>query len=101
VYHGRKITTRPLLFYPYVFVLVTEYWPAARRAPGVQNLIMDGTGPCTVSEAVIMELRSRENGDGVIVLSNAPRFRPGDMVKVMAGPFDGLTGLVDGLPGTV
>ena len=47
---------------------------------------MAGDAPVRVSDAVIAELRGRER-DGLIELPKAPGLKPGDHVRIIAGPF--------------
>jgi transcriptional antiterminator RfaH len=93
---GRKIIVTPALFFGYVFITIRLQFHAARRSPGVGGLIMDGTTPAKVPAAVIDDLRSREI-NGLIELSPPARFEPGDTVRITAGAFAGLTGLVAGM----
>jgi transcriptional antiterminator RfaH len=86
VSHGRRIEVRPLLFPGYCFVFIELQWQAARWAPGTLGLIMSGDGPARVPDAVIAELRSRER-DGLIELPKPPALKPGDRVRIIAGPF--------------
>jgi len=39
---GRKVVRTPLLFPAYAFVFIRMQWHAARWAPGVIRLVMDG-----------------------------------------------------------
>ena len=57
VSRGRKIEGRSLLFPSYIFVLIVAQWHAARWAPGVANIIMDGMTPAKVPDRVIAETR--------------------------------------------
>jgi transcription antitermination factor NusG len=75
VSHGRRIETTPALFPGYAFVLIELQWHAARWAPGVTRIVLDGAAPARVPDAVIAEIRSRERG-GLVELP--PRFKPGD-----------------------
>ena len=47
---------------------------------------MAGDAPARVSDAVIAEFRGRER-DGLIELPKAPGLKPGDHVRIIAGPF--------------
>jgi transcriptional antiterminator RfaH len=94
--HGRKITRTPLLFPGYLFVLIELQWHTARWSPGVVRLVMNGIGPAAVPEAVIEDLKGRETG-GLIDLPRPPKFRPGDRVRVLHGPFTGHVGLYHGM----
>jgi transcriptional antiterminator RfaH len=93
--HGRKIEIQPGLFPGYAFVLVQLQWHAARWTAGVLNLIMNGAGPAHVSDSVIAEIRSRERG-GLVELPKLPGPKPGDRVRVLAGPLQGHLGLYAG-----
>jgi transcriptional antiterminator RfaH len=84
--HGRRIEVRPLLFSGYCFVWIELQWHAARWSPGTCGLIMAGSGPAHVPDAVIAEIRARERG-GLIELPKAPAHRPGDQVRITSGPF--------------
>jgi transcriptional antiterminator RfaH len=62
----------------------------------VVRLVTNGGVPAAVPAAVIAALRARER-DGLIELpARPPKFRPGDQVRVLQGPFAGLTGLYHG-----
>jgi transcription antitermination factor NusG len=84
------------LFPSYVFISITLQWHAARWAPGMLKLIMAGDQTAHVPDTAIAELHARER-DGLVILPSQPRFRPGDLVRVTAGPLVGFRGLVDGL----
>ena len=92
---GRRVELRPPLFPGYAFVLIVLQWHQARWCPGVLNLIMNGDGPARVPDEVIAELHSRER-DGLIELPKPPRFRPGDKVRIISGPFRERLALYEG-----
>ena len=94
--HGRKVVRTPLLFPGYLFVLIHLQWHTARWAPGVVRLVMNGIGPAAVPEAVIEDLKARETG-GLIDLPRPPKFRAGDRVRILHGPFIGHVGLFAGM----
>jgi transcription antitermination factor NusG len=52
--------------------------------------------PARVPDAVIDGIREREIG-GVVRLPKPRRFKPGDRVRVVRGPFEGHFGLYDGM----
>jgi transcriptional antiterminator RfaH len=93
---GRKVVAAPLLFPGYLFVLIELQWSRARWAPGVTRLVMDGAGPAAVPDGVVAALRARERG-GLIELPRPPKFRPGDRLRVLHGPFIGHVGLYAGM----
>jgi transcriptional antiterminator RfaH len=92
--HGRKITVTPPLFPGYLFLQIVNGWWKARWSFGIASLIMDGSGPARVADGIIDEIRSRERGGLVELLS--PRLRTGDAVRVTRGPLCGLDGLYAG-----
>jgi transcriptional antiterminator RfaH len=94
--HGRAVVRTPLLFPGYLFVLIELQWHAARWAPGVVRLVLNNGTPAAVPDGVINMLRKRER-DGLIELPRPPKFRPGDRLRVLHGPFAGHIGLYAGM----
>ena len=47
---------------------------------------------------VVEDIRGRER-NGLVMLPEAPRLKPGDLVHIMRGAFAGLSGLVAGMRG--
>jgi len=85
--HGRKIELRPPLFVSYVFVwIVAGRWWDARWCPRVSRIILNGTVPAVVPDCIVDELRSREVR-GAIDLPRHEEFKPGDLLRVITGPF--------------
>jgi transcriptional antiterminator RfaH len=97
VIHGRREDREAPLFPGYAFVLITLQWSAARWCPGVRRLVMDGIRPAKVSDVVIEEIRARER-NGAIELSGR-RLKPGDSVRLLAGPFSGHCAIYAGMTG--
>jgi transcriptional antiterminator RfaH len=93
---GRKVIKTPLLFPGYAFVWIELQWSQARWAPGVVQLVMDGSAPARVPDAVIAEIRSRENG-GLIELPKPSPARLGDAVRILRGPFEGRLAIYAGM----
>jgi transcriptional antiterminator RfaH len=83
VSRGRRLESTPALFPGYCFVLIQMQWHAARWAPGVTRIVLDGATPAKVPDAVIAEIRSRERG------GLPAKLRRGDAVRVLRGPFEG------------
>jgi transcriptional antiterminator RfaH len=86
VVRGRRVEASPPLFPGYCFIAIVLQWHGARWCPGVLNLLMDGERPARVPDAVIAELRGRER-NGLVELTKPPRFRCGDRVRIVHGPF--------------
>jgi transcriptional antiterminator RfaH len=62
----------------------------------VRCLVLSGGTPAAVPNGVIADLKARETG-GLIELPRPPKFRPGDRVRVLHGPFAGHVGLYQGM----
>ena len=90
--HGRRIETKPCLFPSYLFVVVVSGWWSARWCPHVTKLILNGATPAVVPDSVIDEIRSREH-NGLVELPRRDGLKPGDRVRVLAGPLQGQLGL--------
>ena len=60
------------------------------------RLVLNGTAPAAVPDGVIAALKAREM-NGLIELPKPPKFRPGDRVRVLHGPFAGHVGLYAGM----
>jgi transcriptional antiterminator RfaH len=59
--HGRRVVLRPCLFPNYIFVLIREgHWWNARWCVGVSAMLLAGDVPAAVPDAVIAEIRGRE-----------------------------------------
>ena len=93
---GRRVERQPPLFPGYLFVWVELQWSRARWSPGISNLIMNGIHPARVPDGVIAELRARER-NGLVELPAKSRFRAGDRVLVIKGPFQGHLALYAGM----
>ncbi len=90
----RREVTSPL-FPRYLFAkidLSTSY-RAVRYAPEVINLVHAGSNPAVVSDALIEELRAWA-GSEVDRTRLVPSFRPGDAVKVVQGPMQGVSAVI-------
>jgi transcription antitermination factor NusG len=96
VSRGRRLETTPALFPGYAFVLIELQWHAARWAPGVVRIVLDGAAPARVPDAVIAEIQSRER-NGLVELPRRELARVGDPVRVVRGPFQGHVGLYAGM----
>jgi transcriptional antiterminator RfaH len=95
---GRREDTEAPLFPGYCFVWIELQWHRARWCPGVVRLIMEGLRPAKVSDAVIEEIRGRER-NGAIELPQR-LLKPGDRVRLLAGPFQGHLAIYAGMSGS-
>ena len=93
---GRRVIRTPLLFPNYAFILVQSGWWAARWSAGVARIVLTGGVPAAVPDSVIAALKARER-NGLVELPRRPRFKCGDPVRVLHGPFIGQVGLYAGM----
>ncbi len=94
--HARKIEeVRRPLFPGYVFVGLDpdrDPWRPIRSTLGVRSVVHFGDRLGHVDADFVAALRAREQ-DGVIALPER-RFSPGEQVRLVGGPMDGLVGTI-------
>lgn len=85
---------RPI-FPGYLFVHTVLIEAAVRimRTPGVKEFVRFGGEPASVDETVIAFLRAREGPDGLIRCDHG--VRKDSEVRIVQGPFRGLTAIVE------
>lgn len=88
---------RPL-FPRYIFVHIENMWRSITGTRGISYVLMGEGGPLTVSDTVIKAIKGREVG-GLYQLVAPPRFQPGDTVKTIEGPLQGLPLIYEGMAG--
>ena len=62
----------------------------------LRRLILDGGRPANVANAIVAAIRSRER-DGLVDLPKPPRFKRGDAVRILEGPFVDRIALYQGM----
>ena len=99
--HARRIDTVEAALFPgYVFVnldLDLQRWRSVHSTLGVRRLVCSGDMPMPVPAAVMDEIRSRGDDDGLMDLGAAAGLRPGDRVEIAEGPFAERTGILEEL----
>ena len=96
--HARKVDSvlKPL-FPRYLFVnldLEQQRWRSINGTLGVNCLLCNGETPLVVPKGVVDAIQTRVSGDGTVNLE-APRFKPGQTLRVLEGPFADLEGLFE------
>lgn len=98
----KTVLIKPL-FPRYIFTFIDKFWYCIRGTRGVSYLLMGDEGPARVAPAIISSIRSREDGEGFIMLhpkeTVIERFHKGDRVRATDGPladklliYEGMTG---------
>jgi transcriptional antiterminator RfaH len=99
--HARRIETVAVPLFPrYLFVaadLASQRWRAIHSTFGVSQLVCHGEAPVPVTEAILQELWCRQDDAGYVRVDLAPRFSPGDKVRVSGGVFSACLGLFEGM----
>jgi transcriptional antiterminator RfaH len=99
--HARRIEKVAAPLFPrYLFVAVdvsVQRWRAILSTVGVSHLIRHGDLPVPVDDAVVAELRRREDDMGFVRLDSRPRFAPGAPIRVSDGVFAACLGLYEGM----
>lgn len=96
----RSVILKPL-FPRYIFSLIDTMWYCIRGTRGVSHLLMGHDGPQQISHKVIDAIRSREDGEGFILLEpkRTERFKPGDKVTATEGLLAGRLMIYEGMTG--
>ena len=99
--HARRIETVAAPLFPrYLFVaadLATQCWRAIHSTLGVSQLVCNGEAPVPVADAILQQFWCRHDNTGYVRLETAPRFAPGDKVRVADGVFSACLGLFQGV----
>ena len=93
--NGRKVVATPPLFPGYLFVFIRLQWHTARWVLGVVRLVLSGGTPAAVPIGDQHAQGARAQWPDRS--ARLPKLRPGDRVKVTAGPFAGHVGLYAGM----
>ena len=97
--HARRIdTVLAPLFPKYLFIefdLDLERWSSINSTAGVKKLIMFGSLPATLPSELVEEIRTREDVEGVVSLSQYLKIEQGDQVTVNSGAFNEHRGIFE------
>ena len=99
--HARRVdVVRAALFPSYIFVnLDTEQqgWSAINSTFGVRRLISQNGRPAALPDGFVENLQDMVDEDGFIV-ENVEKFKVGDKLKILSGPFADTIGTLLNLP---
>ena len=87
---------RAALFSRYLFLradLARCARPLINTAPGVVGLVAFGGTPAPVPDAVIEEIRGREDDDGLVPLADPTTLKPNDKLRIIDGALCDVIGL--------
>mgnify|MGYP003625887321 CR=1 FL=1 len=89
----QSVSAAEPLFPGYVFVALDcerEPWRSINGTIGVLRLVSFGLQPAMLPRGFVEQLQSLAGGDGHVRFEDA--LQPGDGVRIVGGPFDGLCG---------
>jgi len=92
---GRSVSAAEPLFPGYVFVALDcerEPWRSVNGTIGVLRLVSFGMHPALLPRGFVEQLQDLAGEDGDVRFDEA--LQPGDGVRIVGGPFDGLCGLL-------
>lgn len=94
--HARRVdTVRAPLFPGYVFVHLdpeTARWRSINGTFGVKHLVCRGSRPAPMADAIVEQIKAREDEDGLVLLDPSP-FAPGQRLRIADGAFYDSVGL--------
>jgi transcriptional antiterminator RfaH len=97
--HARRMdTVLAPLFPKYLFIefdLDLESWSSINSTAGVKKLIMFGSLPATLPSELVEEIRTREDVEGVVSLSQYLKIKQGDQVTINSGAFNEHRGIFE------
>ncbi len=97
--HARRIDTVPAPLFPrYLFASFDAEksgWRTIRSTRGVIDLVRSGLDPVPVSQAIVDEIRCRQDEQGYAVLARHYNFKRGARIRIDEGPFAGLEAIFE------
>ncbi len=99
--HARRVDVVAAPLFPgYLFVAIDvtmQRWRSIQSTIGVSRLLCHGDEPIAIENDVIDQLRSREDGKGMIELDIRSNFTRGDKLRILDGVFTACLGLYEGM----
>lgn len=100
--HARKVQEVLAPLFPrYLFIkidLATSLWRSINGTRGVHHLLLSGeNSPADLAESIIHELKSQEDGNGIVPVTSLVAFTKGQKVTILEGAFKDHTATFDSL----
>lgn len=84
------------LFPRYIFIFIEQFWSSIMGTRGISRVLLGDNGPATLPDSVITGLKAREH-NGLVSLTQPPKFQPGQRVKTDTGPLTGHLLIYEGM----
>lgn len=94
LYTARGAERRILMFPGYIFFKVQRDWGRVCSTKGISSVVTCEDKPVRIPDCEINHLKGFEDERGLVVLP--PMFEDGDSVRIVRGPFAGISGTVRG-----
>lgn len=98
---GRRVTLIAPMFPRYLFIHLnrqTDNWAPIRSTLGVVSIVRFGRAAARVPDELLVMLRSREDAQGIQILS-VEEYKPGSRVRITQGGFAGYEGIFQAATG--
>lgn len=99
--HARRVERVAAPLFPrYLFVSMdpdAKPWLCVRSTVGVASVVCNGSRPVPLPARVLEEIRSREDGSGLVALARDEPFAIGARLRIVDGPFTHQLGLCEGM----
>jgi len=92
---GKRRTVERRVFPGYILVQMVmdeDSWYVVRNTPGVTGFVGMGNKPTPLREEEVSQIMRRMEADAPVV---KVRFKPGEKVRIVDGPFNDIIGIVD------
>lgn len=92
---GKRRTVERRVFPGYILVQMImdeDSWYVVRNTPGVTGFVGMGNKPTPLREEEVSQIMRRMEADAPVV---KVRFKPGEKVRIVDGPFNDIIGIVD------
>ena len=100
-FNGKNIKVAEAFFPRYLFIDLDpdDNWSPIRSTLGVSHLVRFGGIPAVVPDDLIASLKANEDKSTGLQQLVVDKFKPGDSVTVLSGPFAGFHGIYQQLKG--
>ena len=102
---GKRFENIQPLFPRYIFIVIQGAWRSLSSTVGISDVLMSGHDqygtprPAILPDSMINQIKGRCDAAGFYQIPLPPKFKQGQAVRVVAGPFYGFTGRFHELKG--
>ena len=97
--HARRVDYVATPLFPrYLFVLLditVQRWRAIQSTVGVVRIVCHGDRPAALPPGIVDEIRSREDANGMVKITDPATLRNGQAVRIVDGPLSDYCGIFE------